>query len=163
MKALLVIDVQRNLVERKLFKKEAFISTVKTAIESFRKRKWPVIFIQHNNNFLVAGESGWKIDASMSARESDPVIQKDRGDAFEKTGLGELLRKKGVEGIVACGLVSHGCVRATCLGGLNQGFTVALLRGGHTNWAKDAAEWIEAVEEELSAAGVEIVSLADIR
>jgi hypothetical protein len=56
--------------------------------------------------------------------------------------------------------VSHGCVRATCLGGAALGLRVALLKDGHSNWAKDAGKKIDAVERELAAAGIETSGLS---
>ena len=32
----------------------------------------------------------------------------------------------------------HGCVKATCLGSIREGYKTNLLKNGHTNWNKDA-------------------------
>mgnify|MGYP000902544046 CR=1 FL=1 len=81
-------------------------------------------------------------------------MDKEHGDAFDGTGLAALLRERGVEEILVCGLVSHGCVRATCLGGLAAGFRVTLLKDGHSTWTRDAQARIRNTEKELAARGV---------
>lgn len=158
MKALLVIDMQKSLMGRKLYRKEEFASAVLGAIEAFRRARHQLIFIQHENGFLVPGEVGWELDEALGVRESDTIMRKKRGNAFEKTGLTERLRSMGVDGVLVCGLVTHGCVRASCLGALQAGYRTALLSEGHSSWAKDARAKKEAIESELAAAGAEIVS-----
>ena len=36
------------------------------------------------------------------------------------------------------GLVSNGCVKATCLGGIKNGYKVILVKDGHSNFNKNA-------------------------
>ena len=55
--------------------------------------------------------------------------------------------------------VSHGCVQATCLGGTAEGFSVSLLRNGHTCWNSDAAHKIPETEEALKKNGIEIADI----
>lgn len=87
-------------------------------------------------------------------------MDKRRGDAFEGTDLTRVLAERKVGEILVCGLVTHGCVRATCLVGASIGLSVGLLRGGHSNWARDAAARIEGVEREPAADGIALVDLS---
>jgi nicotinamidase-related amidase len=48
------------------------------------------------------------------------------------------------------GLASHGCVKATCYGGIEEGFKTSLLKNGHTNWNKDAEIKISQTEKEVN-------------
>jgi len=109
-----------------------------------------VVFVQHNNNMLQANTPAWEIAAEINYQQTDPVLQKSHGNAFEKTELGEFLRARGVTGIVVCGLVTHGCVRATILGALAEGFRVEVLQNGNTLWNQDAVEKIQNFTEEMS-------------
>lgn len=68
------------------------------------------------------------------------MIQKKHGDAFQDTDLKATLTDFGITSITVGGLVSHGCVKATCLVGLLEGFEISLLKNGHTNWNKDAGK-----------------------
>jgi nicotinamidase-related amidase len=157
-RALLVVDVQSGLVEKPLHEKERFLTTIDGAIRAYRGSGSLVVFIQHCGGAVKKGKPGWEIYPALDRRAEDPVVPKEHGDAFKGTGLGTLLAANGVQEILVCGLVTHGCVRATCLGGAALGLRVRLLENGHSNWAKDAAEKIEAVERELAAAGIEVRS-----
>ncbi len=149
MKALLVVDVQNGLVEKALFQKERFLTVVEEAIKIARLLNHLVIGIQHTNNQLVVGSTRWMIYPSMEIRDQDPIVLKHHGNAFEETDLQKILLEKEVKEVIICGLVSHGCVRATCLGALEEGFTVSLLKHGHSCWNKDASVKIATVEKEL--------------
>jgi len=157
--ALLVVDVQEGLVARKLYGKESFLSAIRSAIAVFRQAGDPIVFIRHEGAIVKRGTPEWELYSGLDPRANDPIIDKRHGDAFEETGLAKLLEKRGVGHVVVCGLVSHGCVRATCLGAKALGFDAGLLALGHSNWAKDAAAKIEAVERELSAVGIEALGI----
>ena len=156
MKALLVVDVQNGLVERALYQKERFLTIVEDAIQTARRHNHLVVGIQHTNNQLLEGTTPWKIYTSMDMRDQDPTIHKCHGNAFEETNLKQILLEKDIKDLMVCGLVSHGCVRATCLGALEEGFKVSLLKHGHSCWNKDASDKIVAMEKEVQEQGVQI-------
>lgn len=160
MKTLILIDIQNGLTKAKrLFQEDLFIETINYAIEEYRKSGLKVIFVQHNNNQLQRGTSAWEIDQRVDKRENDLIIQKTHGNAFQDTDLIKVLTEFGTKQITVGGLVSHGCVKATCLGALAEGFETSLLKNGHTNWNKDAKEKIEQTENELQGAGVKIIDI----
>ncbi|MCG8698484.1 MAG: isochorismatase family protein [Bacteroidales bacterium] len=157
MKALILIDIQSGLTKKKtLFNENLFFETVNYAINVYRNSDFKVIFVQHNNNLLKNGSTGWEIDNRLDIQENDCVIQKKHGNSFTNTNLKETLLVFGINAITIGGLVSHGCVKATCLGGLEEGFDVSLLKNGHTNWNKDANVKILETETELIKRGVVI-------
>jgi len=161
MKALFLIDIQNGLTKAKnLYQEKLFFTTINYAIEEYRKLGLKIIFVQHNNNQLQKGTFTWEIDERVDKQESDWVIQKKHGNAFQDNDLKEILAALGVKQITVGGLVSHGCVKATCLGGLAEGFEVSIIKNGHTNWNKDAKEKIEQTEDELLEAGVKILDIA---
>lgn len=161
MKALILIDIQNGLTKTKnLYQEELFFYTINSAIEVYRKLGLKIIFVQHNNNQLQKDTLAWEIDQRVGKLENDWEIQKEHGNAFQDTGLKIVLSELGINQITVGGLVSHGCVKATCLGGLAEGYDISLLKNGHTNWNKDAKEKIEKTENELVKAGVKILDVA---
>jgi nicotinamidase-related amidase len=65
--------------------------------------------------------------------------------------------EKGIDEIIICGLVSHGCIFYTCKSGIENGFNIKLLKNGHTNWLKDAENKIYEVNNELVKIGIELI------
>lgn len=156
MDVLLVIDVQKGLVEKSLYRKKLFMDTVLHSVEKCRLDGRQVVFVQHVNKQLAENSEPWGLASGLERKEADFAIVKHHGNAFDSTGLGELLRKHGIDHLFVCGLVSHGCVRATCLGGVAEGFSVSLLENEHSCWGSDAEEKIMRTERELVSAGVRI-------
>jgi len=155
MKALILIDIQNGLTKRKdLYNLKIFIDTINYSIRNYRESNSKIIFVQHNNNKLIHGFYDWEVDKRIEKQEQDIVIQKVYGNAFKNTNLKQILLDFKIKSITIGGLVSHGCVKATCLGGLIEGFEISLLKNGHTNWNKDAKNKIEATEKELIGRGV---------
>ncbi len=155
MKALILIDIQNGLTKKKTLHNESiFFDTVNSAIKLFRDSGFRIIFVQHNNHELINGSSDWEIDKRIDKHENDCVLQKKHGNAFQETDLKTTLVNFGINSITVGGLVSHGCVKATCIGGLSEGFEVRLLKNGHTNWNKDAETKLLQTEQDLKDIGI---------
>lgn len=160
MKALLVVDIQKGLTCRKgFYNKTQFFNTVNGAIDFFREHHMPIIYIQHINKMLLKGTTDWEIDSRVKITPTDLVLQKEHGSAFQNTDLSNILRQKGVDEILVCGLSSQHCVSATSLGGLKNDFKVFILEKGHSNWTKNAEETVTLVENKLQENGVKIANL----
>lgn len=155
-RALLVVDMQSVYMEKPLFQKERMIEAVNEAIAAFRGEGSPIVFVRHAGKLSPRGSPGWEVFVGLDRRPEDIAADKEGGDAFDGTGLGPLLRGRGIDEVLVCGLVSQGCVRATCLGALAAGFKVGFLKNGHSTWTKGAEAKIREVEGELAAMGVEI-------
>ena len=157
MRALIIVDIQNGLTKKKILYNELmFFHTVNTSIKAYRDFGFKIIFIQHNNMQIKNASSDWEIDHRITKMEYDCVIQKRHGNAFKDTNLKTTLINLGVKSITVCGLVSHGCIKATCLGGLSEGFETCLLKYGHTNWNNDAEIKVLETEQELIKKGVMI-------
>ena len=162
MKALLVIDIQAGLTKRdSLYNRNVFFETVNSAIIKYRKSGHLIVFVQHNNKVLQTNTDDWKIDSNMDKDDSDCVIQKKHGNAFQKTELKSFLEKNQIKEILMCGLTTHGCVKYSCIGAVENGFDTCLLRNGHTNLNKDAATKILTTELELVKLGVKLVDVKE--
>jgi GrpB-like predicted nucleotidyltransferase (UPF0157 family)/nicotinamidase-related amidase len=162
MKALILIDIQNGLTKKKILHNErVFLDSVNSAIKAYRASDFKIIFVQHNNNQLQNGSSDWEIDSRIDKQENDYVIQKKHGNAFQDTDLKVTLADFEINSIIIGGLVSHRCVKATCLGGLSEGFEISLLKNGHTNWNKDAHTKILETERELIKNGVIIKDIVN--
>lgn len=163
--ALLVIDVQQGLFEKShpIYQAETLIENIKELAGKAHAAGAPVVYIQHSDEkSLVKGAPAWQLHPALSPAPQDFHIFKAHGNAFEDTGLGDLLRSYDIGTVIACGLVTHGCVKNTCLGGLEEGYRVILAKDAHSNYSKDAAELISKWNKLLAVDGVILKDTANI-
>ena len=157
--ALLVVDVQRALFSRStpIYKAGELIQHPNALIASWRSSEGLIIFIQHSNKkMLLKNTEGWRFHPDLKVNDSDIVVHKLQGNAFEGTNLKEILDSRGIENIVVTGLVTQQCVRATSIGGHELGYRVILVKDGHSNYSKDAMNVVEKWNNELSKEHVEL-------
>lgn len=158
--ALLIIDVQRALFTRPtpVYEDTRMIETINGLVDLAQLYHVSVIYIQHSNqSILKEGTDGFKLHPAIKPTGEDFRVLKKHGNAFKDTTLQSILESRGLEHLVVTGMVSQGCVRATSLGGVDLGYKVFLIKGGHSNYNTDAPKVIEEVEAELEKAGVHLV------
>ncbi|KAJ5528331.1 hypothetical protein N7513_012490 [Penicillium frequentans] len=174
--ALFVIDTQAELVSTSntAIPHAARICEVGGVILD-RARRVPsteleIIVVQHCEDAsdphatLIPGSKEWQLTLPpQDGAKNERVVRKTTGDTFESNpSLADELKNQRVATIVAFGVQSEACVRATCRGAVNAGFAVVLLQGAHSTYDNtdtgESAEDIErAVEQELQSIGVQIV------
>jgi nicotinamidase-related amidase len=134
------------------------IETINGLVDFAHLYHVPVIYIQHSNqSILKEGTDGFKLHPALKPTRDDFRVLKKQGNAFQGTTLQSILESRGLEHLIITGMVSQGCIRATCLGGLELGYEVFLVQGGHSNYNTNALKVIEEVESELERAGAHLV------
>lgn len=141
--ALLVIDVQKQFLPMMSKEdQERAIEMMNWSIWLFRQYNFPVIRVYHTSD-----KWGPKPDTpefefadSLKIEQSDPKIVKTYASSFNKTGLNDLLKEKGINTLFLCGLSSVGCVLSTYLDAANYDYEAFLIRdallshdAGYTN------------------------------
>jgi nicotinamidase-related amidase len=157
---LLVIDVQKEQFEKStpVHHAEQLLQNINFLIAKAREEGVPVFFVLHSaDSYLKYGSEGWQLHPQIQPIAGEPIIHKRHGNSFEDTNLQEHLRQRGVSRVVLTGLVTHGCVKATCLGALEAGYKVVLASDAHSNFSKDAPKVIEKWNQELSNKGAVLV------
>ena len=163
--ALLIIDVQRGLFAKPnpVYKEDQLIANINDMVARAHQNDAPVVYIQHNNETsLIKGTEGWQLHHGLHPQQGDWTVLKEESNAFENTNLGELLASRHIGRVVACGLVTHGCVKNTCLGGLDEAYEVVLAGDAHSNFSKDALHIINKWNKDLAAKGVIVENTAEI-
>lgn len=161
-KALLIVDVQNGLLNKtsNVYNAHKLIENINLLEYKARQAGVPIAYIQHENNILVEGSHDWELHPGLNPTEDDLFVKKTKSCSFDNNNLKKQLLSRGVDEVVVCGLVSHGCVKRTCLGGADHGFNVFLASDAHSNWRKNAAELIEQVNLELDSQGI-IIETSD--
>ncbi|MFA4953837.1 MAG: isochorismatase family protein [Patescibacteria group bacterium] len=163
--ALLVIDVQRELFAKTLpiYDEDRLLANVRLLADKAHAAKVPVFWIQHSSEkTLVEGTAGWKLHPAFIPLKSDNFIRKRHGNAFEDTPLKAELDALHVRRVVVAGLVTHGCVQATCNGGHDLGYDVVLVKDAHSNYNVKARDVINEWNTTLSHGVVQLQSAAEV-
>ena len=163
--ALLVIDVQQGLFEKPMpiYQAEKLLANLNRLIDSARQTGTPVIFIQHCNDSWLAHDSpGWQLHPELKHAQQDQYLEKHHPSAFEETNLAGLLAAHSASRLVIAGLVTHGCVKATCQEALARGYAVTLVADGHSSFSKDAPRLIQQWNERLSQEGAKLFEVGEI-
>lgn len=117
---------------------EGELAKAKILLSAAREAGIPIIFtkVEYNNdeqaanfrrkipalNKLTAGGALSAIHDEVKPNENEPVLVKHYASAFFGTPLAEVLRTKGCDSLIICGLTTSGCIRATALDTLQNGF-----------------------------------------
>jgi alpha-ketoglutaric semialdehyde dehydrogenase len=70
------------------------------------------------------GTPGHAPPPALEPLDGEPVVHKTHFDPFSGAALDDLLRERGTELLIVCGVHLHGCVREAVLGGYERGLEV---------------------------------------
>ncbi|MEP0912559.1 cysteine hydrolase [Leptolyngbya sp. GB1-A1] len=76
---------------------------------------------------LVRGETGWDIIPELSPQPGEPIIDKPGSGAFYATDLDHLLRQRGIQNVILCGVTTAVCVHTTLREASDRGYDTLLL------------------------------------
>jgi nicotinamidase-related amidase len=136
--ALLVVDVQNSVVAA-AHEREAVVSNVASLVERARREGVPVVWVQHHDEHIAKGSEDWRIVPELAPGESEPLVEKTYGDAFEDTALETVLAGLGVGRLVVVGAQTDACIRSTLHGALARGYDATLVSDAHTT--EDSTAW----------------------
>lgn len=169
---LLLVDLQTGVFQSSEISpahdSETLLANARALLEAARRAGVPILHVQHcgaPGDVLERGAPGWPIYPPLSPQAGEAVVQKSTSDAFENTGLLELLRQRGMTALVVTGIQSEHCVATTCRRAVALGCRVLLARDGHGTWPDDrrtAPEIVEQQNHELESIGVELWSVRAI-
>lgn len=136
--ALLVVDMQNGVIAR-AHMRNAVVANVGVLVEKARKERVPVIWIQHSDEQLSKGGDEWRIVPELAPLGDEALVEKNYGDAFEGTGLEEVLSARRVGRLLVVGAQTDACIRSTLHGALARGYDVTLVSDAHTT--EDRTSW----------------------
>jgi nicotinamidase-related amidase len=158
--ALLVIDMQKEgLLNRKVLNRQELINNVNSLIDFFHKDNKMIVFIRHTNeSFLQKNTDSWQICEELNLSKGNTIINKKNTNVFREPHFLALLKEHKITEVIITGLVSDGCIKASCLGALEAGFSVILISDGHSTFHKNAEKVISDWNFNLGKEGAKVVS-----
>jgi nicotinamidase-related amidase len=129
--ALLIIDVQNGVMEGAPHRDDVIVN-INALIDRARADDVQVVWVQHSDEDLPKDSENWRYVPELVRRESEPLVHKNYGDAFDDTNLEDVLAKERVGRVVVTGAQTDACVRSTLHGAFVRGYDVTLVGDAHT-------------------------------
>ncbi|OIK25726.1 cysteine hydrolase family protein [Streptomyces malaysiense] len=129
--AVLVIDVQNGVVAGAPVLDDV-LANINTLIDRARSAGVPVVWVQHQDEDLVAGTESWEYVSELKRLDTEPLVAKSYPDSFEDTALESVLAEHGVGRLLVTGAQTDCCVRSTLHGALVRGYDAVLVADAHT-------------------------------
>ena len=129
--ALLVIDIQNAFIPHMDQNgRDAAMERINYYIELFRQKGYPVIRVYHTDpkNGPAPDTEPFEFPSSVKIKKEDAKVIKTYGDAFNKTDLDKILKDKGCNTVLLCGLSATGCVQATFIGAQNHDYISIMIK-----------------------------------
>ncbi len=136
--ALLVIDVQNGVVAG-TYKRDAVVANIAILVEKSRREHVPVVWVQHSDEELARGSDDWRLVPELAPSDSEPLVEKSYGDAFEDTTLESVLADLGAGRLFVVGAQTDACIRSTLHGAFVRGYDATLVSDAHTT--EDQTAW----------------------
>jgi nicotinamidase-related amidase len=141
-KALLVIDVQENLlnpgskIHIDTTDIDSFLSNLNKSVRTFKSNNLEVIYVVNEwtnpvknwltGNVCKKGGEGTCMDKRIEL-VSDRTFSKSKPDALSDIELLEFLKNKSITDLYIAGLLAEGCVKGTVNGAIEENFRVTVI------------------------------------
>lgn len=134
---LLVVDVQKALIEEHPFNELNVISNIKRLIAAARNNNKEVLYVRHDDGKgeeLEYGTDAWQIYANIAPESNEKIFDKQYNSSFLKTGLKEYLDTKKIDTIILVGLQTEYCIDATIKSAFEHGYKIIIPKETNTTF-----------------------------
>ena len=137
---LLVVDMQKGIVDEELYDYENFMNRTVTLIDAARKNNVEVIFVQHDageDSGLSVGDEDFEIIDEIRPKEGEKVFIKKINSCFGNRDFREYTEKQEDKRLMIIGLQTNYCIDATVKSAFERGFEVIIPEGTNTTFDND--------------------------
>jgi nicotinamidase-related amidase len=147
--ALLIIDVQNELVEAGPFNIDKTLSNIQILTDVCRENGIEVIYSQHDEDEieeLKIFSYGWEIHSSICPKPGEKVIWKNYNSAFKNTELDEYLKSKEIQTLIIVGMQTEYCIDTTCRIAFEKGYKIIMPEETNTTFENGSLSGSEIYE-----------------
>ncbi|MBR5995626.1 MAG: cysteine hydrolase [Eubacteriaceae bacterium] len=137
---LLVIDMQKGLVNEDLYAFDTFIERTTQLVDVARKYSVEVVFIQHDaglNSGMTVGDEAFEIIDRIAPIEGEKVFVKTINSCFGNKDLKMYLKKQTDRRLMIIGLQTNYCIDATVKSAFERGYEVIIPEGTNSTFDND--------------------------
>ena len=141
--ALMIIDMQKAFYEGySKISMDSAVEYINAAIEMFREKKLPIIWVQDKDD-VAPGEVGFEVIDQLKPLKEDYRIIKEYGNSFNKTNCEKIIKDENIDTIIITGYCAEYCVLSTYRGALDLDIVPILFRGSIASGIKENITFVE--------------------
>ena len=134
---LLVIDMQKGLVDEDLYAFDTFTERTTQLVDVARKNHVEVIFVQHDagpNSGMSVGDEAFEIIDRIAPLEGEKVFVKTINSCFGNKDFKQYMKQQIDKRLMIIGLQTNYCIDATVKSAFERGFEVIIPEGTNTTF-----------------------------
>lgn len=137
---LLVVDMQKGIVDEDLYDYENFMDRTVRLIDAARKNDVEIIFVQHDageGTGLSVGDEDFELVGEVGRREGEKVFVKKINSCFGNRDFRDYMEKQSDKRLMIVGLQTNYCIDATVKSAFERGFDVIIPEGTNSTFDND--------------------------
>lgn len=137
---LLVIDMQKGIVNEKLYALESLLDNTSKLIDTARKNCVEVIYFKHDDGFgsgFSSGDEDFEIADEVTPKNNEKVFVKTISSCFSNKDFIEYLKQNGEKELMIVGLMTNYCIDATIQAAFDRGYKVYIPEGANSTSNND--------------------------
>ena len=134
---LIVIDMQKALMDDELYNYEALVANIVKLIAAARENQTEVIFVQHDagpDTGFSAGDEAFEIAEAVAPREGERIFVKTINSCFGNRDFAAYLEKANDPELMIVGLQTNFCIDATVKSAFERGYHVIVPEGTNSTF-----------------------------
>ena len=137
---LLVIDMQKGIVDEDLYAFDTFMDRTVRLIDAARKNNVEVVFVQHdagNGSGLSVGDEAFKIIDRIKPMQGEKVYVKTINSCFGNKDFKQYMKSREDKRLMIVGLQTNYCIDATVKSAFERGYEVIIPEGTNSTFDND--------------------------
>ena len=137
---LLVIDMQKGLVDEELYAYDTFIDRTVQLIDAARKSNVEVIFVQHDagpGSGMSVGDEAFEIFGQVAPQEGEKVFVKTINSCFGNNDFKFYMEHQADKRLMIIGLQTNYCIDCTIKSAFERGFKIIIPEGTNSTFDND--------------------------
>ncbi len=129
--ALLLIDIQQGIMDKKPKHLTNFAELLDDLLLSAKGSNCEVIWIRHHDEELPQGSPQWEIWERRHLVTHHKIIDKTYNSCFKDTHLHDYLQSKHISQLIMMGLQTEYCFDTSVKVAFEYGYNIFIPQGGH--------------------------------
>ena len=137
---LLVIDMQKGIVDEDLYAYDTFMDRTVRLIDAARKNNVEVVFVQHDagkDSGLSVGDEAFEIIDRIKPEQGEKVFVKTINSCFGNKDFKQYMKSREDKRLMIVGLQTNYCIDATVKSAFERGYQVIIPEGTNSTFDND--------------------------